>query len=94
MLVTDMFGVTSLTKGIDCSGFTMRVYEHFGISLHMNQLTDLQVTDLTANSVPTYGTNSSSTTTANYLDVAIRPAPVAPPGRPRPPGPVPNGGER
>lgn len=27
------FGGTSLTKGIDCSGFTMRVMEHFGIKL-------------------------------------------------------------
>lgn len=28
-----VWGGTSLTKGIDCSGFTMRVYEHFGIGL-------------------------------------------------------------
>lgn len=27
------YGGTSLTKGIDCSGFTMRVMEHFGIKL-------------------------------------------------------------
>ena len=28
-----VWGGTSLTKGVDCSGFTMKVYEHFGISL-------------------------------------------------------------
>ena len=28
-----VYGGTSLTNGIDCSGFTMRVHEHFGISL-------------------------------------------------------------
>ena len=28
-----VWGGTSLTKGVDCSGFTMRVYQKFGISL-------------------------------------------------------------
>jgi cell wall-associated NlpC family hydrolase len=28
-----VWGGTSLTKGVDCSGFTMKVYEQFGISL-------------------------------------------------------------
>ena len=28
-----VYGGTSLTNGIDCSGFVMRVYEHFGYSL-------------------------------------------------------------
>jgi len=28
-----VYGGTSLTNGIDCSGFTMRVHEHFGISI-------------------------------------------------------------
>lgn len=28
-----VYGGTSLTNGTDCSGFTMRVYEHFGITL-------------------------------------------------------------
>lgn len=27
------YGGTSLTKGIDCSGFTMRIMEHFGIKI-------------------------------------------------------------
>ena len=27
-----VYGVTSLTDGTDCSGFVMRVFEHFGIS--------------------------------------------------------------
>lgn len=27
-----VYGGTSLTSGTDCSGFTMRIYEHFGIS--------------------------------------------------------------
>ena len=28
-----VFGGTSLTKGIDCSGFVMKVYENFGVTL-------------------------------------------------------------
>lgn len=28
-----VYGGTSLTKGTDCSGFTMRIFEHFGYSL-------------------------------------------------------------
>ena len=28
-----VYGGTSLTNGTDCSGFTMRVYEHFGITI-------------------------------------------------------------
>ena len=28
-----VYGGSSLTKGTDCSGFTMRVYQNFGISL-------------------------------------------------------------
>lgn len=28
-----VWGGTSLTNGVDCSGFTMQVYKHFGISL-------------------------------------------------------------
>ncbi|MCH5269337.1 MAG: C40 family peptidase [Lachnospiraceae bacterium] len=28
-----VYGGTSLTNGVDCSGFTMAVYKHFGISL-------------------------------------------------------------
>lgn len=28
-----VYGGTSLTNGIDCSGFTMRIYQHFGYSL-------------------------------------------------------------
>ncbi len=28
-----VYGGTSLTKGTDCSGFVMSVYEHFGVSL-------------------------------------------------------------
>ena len=28
-----VWGGTSLTNGVDCSGFTMQVYAHFGISL-------------------------------------------------------------
>lgn len=31
-----VFGGTSLTNGIDCSGFTMKVFENFGISLPHN----------------------------------------------------------
>ena len=33
------YGGTSLTKGIDCSGFTMRVMEHFGIKLDRESIT-------------------------------------------------------
>ena len=28
-----VYGGTSLTNGTDCSGFTMRIYEHFGVSI-------------------------------------------------------------
>ncbi len=28
-----VYGGTSLTRGIDCSGFTMKVYQHFGVKL-------------------------------------------------------------
>ena len=28
-----VYGGTSLTNGTDCSGFTMRIYEHFGYSI-------------------------------------------------------------
>ena len=28
-----VYGGTSLTDGADCSGFTMRIYEHFGIDI-------------------------------------------------------------
>ena len=28
-----VYGGTSLTNGIDCSGFTMRIYERFGYSI-------------------------------------------------------------
>jgi cell wall-associated NlpC family hydrolase len=28
-----VYGGTSLTKGVDCSGFTMQIYAHYGISL-------------------------------------------------------------
>ena len=28
-----MWGGTSLTNGVDCSGFTMQVMKHFGVSL-------------------------------------------------------------
>ena len=27
-----VYGGTSLTNGADCSGFTMRIFEHFGVS--------------------------------------------------------------
>lgn len=33
-----VWGGTSLTNGADCSGFTMKVYEHFGISLPHSSL--------------------------------------------------------
>ena len=29
---SNVYGGTSLTEGADCSGFTMKVFEHFGIS--------------------------------------------------------------
>lgn len=31
-----VYGGTSLTGGIDCSGFTMRIYQHFGYSIPRN----------------------------------------------------------
>ena len=34
-----VYGGTSLTNGTDCSGFTMRVYEHFGYSIPRTSVT-------------------------------------------------------
>lgn len=44
-----VYGGTSLTRGIDCSGFTMRVYEHYGVRLPHHSA-----------SQPSYGTRISS----------------------------------
>ena len=44
-----VWGGTSLTNGVDCSGFTMQVYAHYGISLPHH-----------AASQPGYGTRVSS----------------------------------
>ena len=44
-----VWGGTSLTNGVDCSGFTMQVYAHFGISLPHH-----------SGSQPAYGTRISA----------------------------------
>lgn len=44
-----VWGGTSLTRGVDCSGFTMRVYEHYGVKLPHH-----------SGSQPSYGTRISS----------------------------------
>lgn len=44
-----VWGGTSLTRGVDCSGFTMRVYEHYGVSLPHHSA-----------SQPSYGTRISA----------------------------------
>ena len=47
-----VYGGTSLTNGTDCSGFTMRVYEHFGYGLprtaaeQMNALTSVDLSTI------------------------------------------------
>ena len=35
-----VWGGTSLTNGTDCSGFTMRIYEHFGYKIHASNRKD------------------------------------------------------
>ncbi|MCF0131009.1 MAG: C40 family peptidase [Pseudobutyrivibrio sp.] len=38
-----VWGGTSLTNGTDCSGFTMRVYEHYGVSIPRTSRTQAKV---------------------------------------------------
>lgn len=44
-----VWGGTSLTRGVDCSGFTMKVYEHYGVKLPHH-----------SGSQPSYGTRIKS----------------------------------
>ena len=39
-----VYGGTSLTGGIDCSGFTMRIYQHFGYSIPRNSAAQASAT--------------------------------------------------
>ena len=61
-----VYGGSSLTKGTDCSGFTMSVYKHFGISLshssraQANEGKKITAADLQPGDLIFYGGSSGS----------------------------------
>lgn len=61
-----VYGGTSLTNGVDCSGFTMRIYEHFNISLprsaqeQYNAAEHISRDELLPGDLVFYGTSSQS----------------------------------
>lgn len=63
-----VYGGTSLTNGVDCSGFTMRIYEHFGITIprvaqdQYNAAEKIQQKDLLPGDLVFYGDSSGSIT--------------------------------
>jgi len=67
------YGGTSLTNGIDCSGFTMRVYEHFGYSLphssrsQANYGSYVSINNLQPGDLIFYGYNGSISHVAIYI---------------------------
>ncbi len=68
-----VYGGSSLTKGTDCSGFTMRVYEKFGISLphssraQANMGTKISASDAKPGDLFFYGGRKSINHVALYI---------------------------
>lgn len=68
-----VYGGSSLTKGTDCSGFTMSVYKHFGISLPHNSAsqskcgTKISVSDVQPGDLLFYGNGSGISHVALYI---------------------------
>ncbi len=68
-----VWGGTSLTNGVDCSGFTMQVYAHFGISLpHSSKAqagygTKISASEAQPGDLFFYGSGSSISHVAIYI---------------------------
>jgi uncharacterized protein YgiM (DUF1202 family) len=68
-----VYGGTSLTNGVDCSGFTMRIYEHFGYSIprtssaQASYFTTISSSDAKPGDLFFYGSNGSVSHVAMYI---------------------------
>lgn len=68
-----VYGGSSLTKGTDCSGFTMSVYKHFGVSLPHNSASQskcgkkVNVSDVQPGDLIFYGSGSGISHVALYI---------------------------
>lgn len=68
-----VWGGTSLTNGADCSGFTMRIYEHFGYSIprtssaQSGHFTGINSGDAKPGDLFFYGSNGSVSHVAMYI---------------------------
>lgn len=68
-----VYGGTSLTNGTDCSGFTMRIYEHFGYSIprtsaaQANHFTGINSSDAKPGDLFFYGSNGRVSHVAMYI---------------------------
>ncbi|MEG1457850.1 MAG: NlpC/P60 family protein [Acetivibrio sp.] len=68
-----VWGGTSLTNGTDCSGFTMRIYEHFGYSIprtsgaQSSYTTSVNSSDVKPGDLFFYGSNGRVSHVAMYI---------------------------
>lgn len=68
-----VWGGTSLTNGTDCSGFTMRIYEHFGYSIprtssaQSSYFTSINSSDAKPGDLFFYGSNGHVSHVAMYI---------------------------
>lgn len=68
-----VWGGTSLTNGTDCSGFTMRIYEHFGYSIprtssaQSSYFTGINSSDAKAGDLFFYGSSGRVSHVAMYI---------------------------
>lgn len=68
-----VWGGTSLTNGADCSGFTMRIYEHFGYSIprtssaQSSHFTGISSSDAKPGDLFFYGSNGRVNHVAMYI---------------------------
>lgn len=68
-----VYGGTTLGKGVDCSGFTMRIYEHFGYSIprtsgaQAKYTTGIKSSDAKPGDLFFYGSNGRVSHVAMYI---------------------------